>query len=259
MAPPASSKGDSGGGKKDKTEKIAHSSKANGSTIASAGLTGKNGSMSVQDFMSCLAKEDNIANVTVETTDGKRISAVFKDGLPTSESKPGNGSTVTKKGDKSEKNGKKAMSPTRDIAKTLAKLGADKTASTEWAVHYQNKHVAVTYSTVGPIPSIMNGNIPKTNGGSGSASLPPKKRAAKAEEGSSEGWNAMSALVDAATVAQRETEKIAASGDIAMGAAGFKKKPTKRKPRKIIPEVKEYVEFTQKDVLFGRGGRSNRK
>mmetsp|Transcript_8504 Transcript_8504/g.17656 ORF Transcript_8504/g.17656 Transcript_8504/m.17656 type:complete len:374 (+) Transcript_8504:238-1359(+) len=217
--------------------------------------------MSVQNFMSCLAKEDNIANVTIETTNGKRISAVFKDGLPTSESKPGNGSTVTKKGDKSEKNGKKAMSPTRDIAKTLAKLGADKTASTEWTVHYQNKHVAVKYSTVGPIPSIMNGNIPKTNGGSGSgpASLPPKKRAAKAEDGSSEGWNAMSALVDAATVAQRETEKSAAgaSDDIAMGAAGFKKKPTKRKPRKIIPEVKEYVEFTQKDVLFGRGGRSN--
>jgi len=80
----------------------------------------------------------------------------------------------------------------------------------------------------------------------------------------------MSALVDAATVAQREHEKIRNGGSAAKVAsaiametdiptAAFKKKSNKRKPRKIIPEVKEYVNFTQKDVLFGRGGRSNRE
>jgi len=35
------------------------------------------------------------------------------------------------------------------------------------------------------------------------------------------------------------------------------KRPRKRKSRKIIPKVKEYVVFTDKDILFGRGGRSN--
>lgn len=84
----------------------------------------------------------------------------------------------------------------------------------------------------------------------------------------------MSALVDAATVAQREheqsppglpgaseaaEEKMTTSIMMGMDVppTAFKKKPTKRKPRKIIPEIKEYVEFTQNDVLFGRGGRSN--
>ncbi len=252
MSPPASSKGDNGGGKKDKTEKIAHSSKTNGNSTA--GLTGDNNSMSVTNFMACLAKESNITKMTVECTDGRLIRAVFQDGVPTSESKSGNGSTDS----------------------TAEKSAA---APSEWALNYQKKKVSLTYSLVeaGPTPSMVNGGVQKTNGGSGSGtgmttSLPPKKRAAvKADEGSSEGWNAMSALVDAATVAQREHEQVApgvsAAGKvtaaIAMGATlaagAFKKKPTKRKPRKIIPEHKEYVEFTQKDVLFGRGGRSNRE
>eukprot|EP00531_Pseudo-nitzschia_arenysensis_P012842 CAMPEP_0116139008 /NCGR_PEP_ID=MMETSP0329-20121206/13076_1 /TAXON_ID=697910 /ORGANISM="Pseudo-nitzschia arenysensis, Strain B593" /LENGTH=385 /DNA_ID=CAMNT_0003634009 /DNA_START=97 /DNA_END=1254 /DNA_ORIENTATION=+ len=244
MSPPASSKGDNGGGKKDKTEKIAHSSNTNGNSPT--GLTGSN-SVSVTDFMTCLAKESNITKMTVECADGRLIRAVFKEGIPTSESKPGNGS---------------------------ADSTAEKAAS-EWALHYQKKQVSLTYSLVetGPTSSVMNGSVQKTNGGSGTGmatSLPPKKRAAvKADEGSSEGWNAMSALVDAATVAQREHEQVApgvsavgkVTAAIAMGATlaagAFKKKPNKRKPRKIIPENKEYVEFTQKDVLFGRGGRSN--
>jgi len=42
--------------------------------------------------------------------------------------------------------------------------------------------------------------------------------------------------------------------DHMMDANGSSKK---RKPRKIIPVIKEYVEVTENDVLFGRGGRSN--
>lgn len=56
----------------------------------------------------------------------------------------------------------------------------------------------------------------------------------------------------------------AINGGAAAAAAAAKtggigpKPPSKRKPRKIIPEVKEYVEtYTDADVLFGRGGRSN--
>lgn len=37
-----------------------------------------------------------------------------------------------------------------------------------------------------------------------------------------------------------------------------KRRKSVRKPRKVIPEVKDYVEYTEKDILFGRGGKSNR-
>jgi len=311
MSTPSATNGDCNGSKNEKTEKTTLSSDTIESGSASAGANGSSNSMKVQDFMSYLAKEANITNMTVETNDGRRISATFKHGLPNGTSTPPKGSPAsnvdpstdlqsaekTAKGitnnetseESSKPNGEvkkpAMMSPTRDIATTMAMMGA-KSASTpstqtslrpegltspEWAMHYQNKHVAVTYSSVvaGATSSMMNGKVQKTNGssvsgGNTTTSLPPKKRAApKPEEGTSESsWNAMSALVDAATVAQREHEQVPASATaLAMGvnipAASFKKKPTKRKPRKIIPEIKEYVEFTQKDVLFGRGGRSN--
>lgn len=279
MSPPASStKGENGGIKRAKTDETTHTvtSDTNGGSNT---VAGDNSSMKVQDFMSFLAKEANITNMTVETNDGRRISATFKDGLPAPLSTPANGAdaSATKEASSSGvtgKNGKTPMmSPTRDIAKTMTLMGAEKTASTpstqptsalaactspEWAANYENKHVSVTYSKVvaGQSSLLVNGSVQMANG---SSSLPPKKRA-KAEESAAEGsWNAMSALVDAATVAQREHEQVV-PGAKGLGAnigASLMKKPTKRKPRKIIPEVKEYVEFTQKDVLFGRGGRSN--
>ena len=195
MSPPASSTNGEKGVKRAKPEESTPTSDRNGGSHAG------DGSMKVQDFMSLLAKEANITNMTVETKDGRRISASFKDGLPATP---------------------------------------------------DNKHVSVTYSKVAAGQSSLLAN---GSGSNGTSSLPPKKRA-KAGEGSAEAsWNAMSALVDAATVAQREHEKVV-PGNI---GASLMKKTTKRKPRKIIPEIKEYVEFTQKDVLFGRGGRSNRK
>ena len=329
------SNGDCIGSSNDKTENNTHSTDTNGSSASSSASstcrTGSSGSsMKVQDFMSYLAEEANITNMTVETNDGRRISATFKNGLPISTSTaqigspasnvdlpaaPGShrktvagpkkdsasGETSQESSKADGETGKAAMmSPTRDIATTIAMLGAGKTASTpptlpkpgfdactspEWAKNYQNKHVTVTYASIvkGIVPSLTNGNGKKRKGscvsGSGTTtSLPPKKRAAvKTEEGSSESsWNAMSALVDAATVAQREHEQVPpgaagfggsasakAATALAMGmnipATSLKKKPTKRKPRKIIPEIKTYVEFTPIDVLFGRGGRSNRE
>ena len=287
----------------------------------------------VSDFIRNLAKEANIANMTVETNDGRRISATFEHAIATGTPTPGSVSTsnhldpstaldsstistddVSKDNasdqpsnqtsDNSNGKDEKATfaSPTRDIATTMAMMGAEKTAPTpsslptpglepyapqDWAINYQNKHVAVTYSSTGDIPSLTNGSVHKTNGTSASGvdntttSLPPKKRAAvKTEEGSSDNsartdWNAMSALVDAAYVAEREREQVppgvagiggsAAKVTTAMATGtnipttAFKKKANKRKPCKIIPEVKEYVQFTQNDILFGRGGRSNRE
>lgn len=125
---------------------------------------------------------------------------------------------------------------------------------------------------------------------SGSTSLPPKKRAARdaaATDGAAKtDWtamfnNALKPLVEAASLAQKEhpisvddTFSGSRNNDSNMvsfpsvGASkstgesssssvvGFQPKK-KRKPRKIVPEVKMYVKFTDRDVLFGRGGRSN--
>ena len=319
MSTPTTSNGDYRTGSNDGSEKSTRSSASTGncdgesaSSRSTPCLPGDKTSMKVQDFISLLAKEVNINNMTVETNDGRRISATFKHGLPTCTSTPQNGSlesnidpskTLSKEvsGDDGESSNATIMAPTRDIATTIALMGTEKiasaapstlqtpnsetSASQEWAINYQNKHVVVTCSTIvtGTLSSFQNGNGQKTNGSTASGSdtrtaLPPKKRATvKTEEGKSEcSWNAMSALVDAATVAQREHEEDpegvlgmggSASAKVAMTMATganipttiLKKKPAKRKPRKIIPEIKEYVEFTQKDVLFGRGGRSNRE
>ena len=132
MSPPApSTKGENGGVKRAKPEESTHSSDTNGGSN-----TGDNSSMKVQDFMSFLAKESNITNMTVETNDGRRISATFKDGLPAPLSTPANGAdaSATKEASSSGATGKNGktpmMSPTRDIAKTMTLMGAENTAST---------------------------------------------------------------------------------------------------------------------------------
>jgi len=260
--------------------------------------------MKVQEFMTILAKEANIANMTVETNDGRRISATFEHGIagtmaPSIPSDPSkaNGNGVSKDGTRGggsdqkkdkvdgNENNSALTSPTRDIAATMAMMGAEKTvlaptlpaqtlaahASQQWAINYQNKHVAVTYSSIGAEdpPSVQSWNDYNTTE---TSALPPKKRAAKQEDGASESdWDPMTTLADAATVVQQEhmqvpqgvvgitgtqvASAITTGGNVPTEA--LKKKPCKRKSRKIIPDVKEYVEFIQKDVLFGRGGRSN--
>mmetsp|Transcript_30886 Transcript_30886/g.72802 ORF Transcript_30886/g.72802 Transcript_30886/m.72802 type:complete len:487 (-) Transcript_30886:251-1711(-) len=293
-----------GNGSNDLNAKNTPSSDANGTggAMSRASIS----SMMVQDFMAYLANEPNIANMTVETNDGRRISATFEHGTVETVA-PSNSLNMSKttcngvskniswngspdeKNDKANGNSKNdelmsQTSQTRDVAATMAMMGEEKLASAskmqaptsegydsqQWAINYSNKHVAITYSNIGAaeISSIPIENVPKT---SGSSTLPPKKRAAKQEEGTSEtSWNPMAALADAATVLREHAggpqviptiagTQVASA--IAMGATvateALKKKPPRRKSRKIIPEVKVYVEFTQKDVLFGRGGRSN--
>lgn len=305
--PPANNSGTCsfGNGSSDRTAKNTPSSDANGNTCAMSRASIS--SMKVEDFITYLAAEPNIANMTVETNDGRRISATFEHGIgetvttaPSSSSDPSKdtsngvsnnnswgGPSDQTKDSVDGKDEKGALtSPTRDIATTMAIMGAEKPASApklpappvqgydsqQWAINYRNKHVAVTYSSIGAsdIPSISNGNAHKT---SGSSALPPKKRAAiKQDEGAPDNsWNPMTALADAATVVQREHVPVPqgvpnssgtqVASSIATGEVLprdlLKKKSAKRKSRKIIPDVKVYVEFTQKDVLFGRGGRSN--
>jgi len=273
---------------------------------------GDNQKLLVQDFMSYLAKEGGIANMTVETKDGRRISAKFEGEIAvpaskdasTSKAAAATAATAAAAADIPPVKDSKATSenaepePSKQTAVATATAtttaatatdaktdsatttpptpGLEAFTSKDWSVNYQNKHVEMEVSAVGDTKSSAAGGNASDDS---KTSLPPKKRSAggavKIEEGGAassaeaagpEGqpqWNAMSALVDAATVAQQQRDLIAGSTTVQVAAAAaasgaaFKKKTTKRKPRKIIPEVKEYVDFTQKDILFGRGGRSN--
>ncbi|OEU13503.1 hypothetical protein FRACYDRAFT_241836 [Fragilariopsis cylindrus CCMP1102] len=280
---------------------------------------GENQKLLVQDFMSYLAKEGGIANMTVETKDGRRISAKFEGEIAVPASKDASTSkaaataAAAAAADISPVKDSKATSenaaepePSKQTAVATATATTTATTATtatttdantdsattttpptpgleaftskDWSVNYQNKHVEMEVSAVGDTKSSAAGGNASDDS---KTSLPPKKRnaggAVKIEEGGAASssaeaaagpdgqpqWNAMSALVDAATVAQQQRDLIAGTttGQVAGAAAAagvaFKKKTTKRKPRKIIPEVKEYVDFTQKDILFGRGGRSN--
>jgi len=289
------------------------SNRINGSIVG-----GDNQKLLVQDFMSYLAKEGNIASMTVETSDGRRISAKFEGeiAVPTPNTAdlsvkapkaPNNAgsskqTTAATKATDTDNTGENNIRSDKVVkgaeiidstptSSSLPILGLEAFTSRDWSINYQDKHVEVSgledpkncatdnKSLPSPLLTSSTSNDSKT-------SLRPKKRSAtKTEGGSPETepgkpkWNAMSALADAATVAQRQREQNAgiASADgitaekITTGGAPTaaraistssdiqvsKKKATKRKPRKIIPDVKEYVEFTETDVLFGRGGRSN--
>lgn len=142
----------------------------------------------------------------------------------------------------------------------------DLLTSKDWTVDYARNHVDVTYNKCftdgAAAPNI--GQLATTEV---SSSLPPKKRTGKTD------WNALynsalSPLIEAAARAQ--PQPIEQNG-IPHGHASTVNptdaipsnlKPAanekKRKPRKVIPTKMEYVDdYTEKDVLFGRGGRSN--
>jgi hypothetical protein len=175
-------------------------------------------------------------------------------------------------------------------------LGSNPFESREWTADYANTHVEVSYSScftdgLAPAvaPSSMDGNGLRAfseliqgaaAAAAGETSLPPKKRAARDAAGGSAGgktdWltmynSALKPLVEAASWAQKEqpaevgagrgtgnTSPHRAASKMSAGASSSPAHPKKkRKPRKIVPEVKQFVTFTDLDVLFGRGGRSN--
>ena len=116
--------------------------------------------------------------------------------------------------------------------------GSDPFTSREWASDYKNSHVEVPYS---------DAFDPKAAQGENGSSLPPKKRGGTH-------WDslfkqALAPLVDAASAAQRETPQQVPGLDAlkeGASAGSAKKRANRRKPRKIIPEKKDYVEFTEK-------------
>lgn len=129
--------------------------------------------------------------------------------------------------------------------------------SVEWARDYAKDHLDVTYENSFSLPASQK--PPKIKS---LQALPPKKRAGKTD------WNALftsglSPLVEAASRA--EPQPVREDGKDSKKSPQNDKqiiqksiKPSKRKPRKIIPEIKDYVDqYTDQDILFGRGGRSN--
>jgi len=276
-------------------------------------VSGDKQQLLVQDFMSYLAKESNIASMTVETSDGRRISAKFEGeiAVPTpnttdlsvqaskapTNAGPSKQTTVAIKAidtnntgennirsDKVIKGAEKSDSTPTSSLQPMSDLEAF--TSRDWSINYQDKHVEVSGLEDPKNCAAGNKSLPSplltsSTSDDSKTSLQSKKRSAiKTEDGSPETepgkpkWNAMSALADAATVAERQREQnagIASAAKITTAGAQTtataistssnnqvsKKKASKRKPRKILPDVKEYVEFTDTDVLFGRGGRSN--
>jgi hypothetical protein len=121
----------------------------------------------------------------------------------------------------------------------------------------------------------------------GGTSLPPKKRAARdvaAIGAAKTDWHfvcntALKPLVEAAALSAKKEQTIPvggtsgtksndsnkipptdasrSTGESSSSSVGGCQPKKKRKPRKIVPEVKLFVKFSDKDVLFGRGGRSN--
>jgi hypothetical protein len=227
-----------------------------------------------QDFMNFLATQVDVANLMVETKDGQRFSASFSGpskvpgGLaPPAGLSEGPPSSVFRSldmlksldsvgGDAPDPNvfqstvSLEYFPPNPNVVVTKpaassggpASLGSDPFTSSDWATDYKSSHVEVSYT---------DAFDPKAAAGENGSSLPPKKRAPGTN------WDAMfkqalAPLVDAASVAQREHSKapelddLKNSASVGNGQQSAKKRSNRRKPRKIIPESKEYVEFTEK-------------
>jgi hypothetical protein len=242
-----------------------------------------------QDFMKFLNQVD-IANLMFETKDGERFKASFPGSSVTSsaiddgQSKPIFKSLEMLKDygmvydEKTEADANVRQStvaleyfPPNPISQDLeapvavpaATTGksssADAFVSREWAAEYQNSHVDVSYSSCFGGSKILGSELePKLQN---SIDVPPKQHAPSSvtETNGNDHWNAMfkralAPLVDAASVAQQENQAVPATSmgdDVVMSnAQSSKKRPGRRKPRKIIPDVKTYCEFAEKVRLF---------
>ncbi|KAG7347021.1 hypothetical protein IV203_006090 [Nitzschia inconspicua] len=240
-----------------------------------------------QDFLNFLTTKVDIANLMVETKDGERFKASFpgssissNGGYNKNDHEPP--MSVFKSLDMLKGMGMVdgdpdptvlqstvsleyfppnpcpiARAPTGTTTSGARAASASAFASREWISEYKNSHIDVTYDTCFTDPK--TGEV-VTNTANGASMLPPKKRAAAPNVNGNgntgdDHWNdmfkrALAPLVNVA-VAQRE------QGPSVPSPTPSAKRSGRRKPRKIIPEVKNYCDFTEKDVLFGRGGRSN--
>ncbi|KAL3929942.1 MAG: hypothetical protein SGBAC_011985 [Bacillariaceae sp.] len=150
----------------------------------------------------------------------------------------------------------------KDYYKAAAEFKAKNFSSHDWHLEYGKSHVEVSYASCFSTKS-QDANRAQ------SSVLPPKKRQGKFD------WQALyekavpkgkqkvtslTPLVEAAALLPPQPLG-SHGGPASQHEASDTKtssKQTKRRPRKIIPVNKEYVdEYSDSDILFGRGGRSN--
>jgi hypothetical protein len=230
------------------------------STISSKNDTPKSKVFNSQEFMEFLSKQD-ISKLAVLTTSGTLLSASFNDGSTEPIDPAIFKSTELFKSMDSTASAKSEDSPPqvslRDRSSKISTSVSNACTSKDWLLDYKDKHVDVTYS-----PFFLSTTEPKRKPSIiPSTALPPKKRPGKTD------WNAMyasalSPLVEAAAQAAPaevpggpQKHSTLTNTKTCKASSG----KSKRKPRKIIPEVKDYVVdvYRDTDVLFGRGGRSN--
>lgn len=219
--------------------------------------------LSSQDFMQFLSKQ-SISKLTLSATldSGDKVSASFDDIVS------GSNSSVFKSIDllkslNSQDSASSGISNPAVFAEYYKKASSSSSSkpknaftSTEWHKEYAKGHIDVSY---GNSFNTKSQDAPSSSSAQASAALPPKKRGGKFDwQGMFE--NALSPLVTAASIVQ--PQPLAAEPETAKKLPPKEMKTSikqsKRKPRKIIPLNKEYIdEYRDTDILFGRGGRSN--
>lgn len=212
--------------------------------------------LSKEDFLSFLSKQ-SISKLTMSATleNGEKISAPFyESGAPRDHS-------VFKSVDflnfLSSQNSLTSPAPSDTDVGIPSDFKSKDFTSRDWHLEYGKSHVEVSYT------NCFNTKSQDAIRGQSSV-LPPKKRQGKFD------WQALyekalpkgqqkvtslTSLVEAAALVPLQPLGDAAT-EIQVTTAKQSQKQTKRKPRKIIPVNKEYVdEYNDSDILFGRGGR----
>lgn len=222
--------------------------------------------LSREDFLSFLSKQ-SVSKLTMNATleNGERISAPFFESTSSSENSvfksvdllkflTSQDSMVQRTSDRSGGGNEHGKAAFESNAKDFS--------SRDWHLEYGKSHVDVSYS------SCFNTNSQDVNCAQSTAS-PSKKRQGKFdwqsiyEKAVPKGHQkvtSLTPLVEAAALLPPQPLGSVGTPSLPSPASDAKvsSKQTKRKPRKIIPINKEYVdEYTDSDILFGRGGRSN--
>ncbi|CAJ1959269.1 unnamed protein product [Cylindrotheca closterium] len=224
--------------------------------------------LSREDFLNFLSKQ-SISKLTMNATleNGEKVSAPFYE----NESGSGSDHSVFKSGDflkfLSSQDSLMPEAPgdatgVKDYNKAASQLKAKDFPSRDWHLEYGKSHVDVSY------PSCFNAKSQDANRGQPSV-LPPKKRQdkfdwqalyEKAVPKGKQKVTSLTPLVEAAALLPPQPLGSRGGPALQNQSSETKKssKQTKRKPRKIIPVDKEYVDdYSDSDILFGRGGRSN--
>ena len=214
-----------------------------------------------QDFLHFLASQVDIAELTVVTKSGDKISASFDEtgAATTSDSKPFKSleylnKTLASQDSISSNDISKSTAYHKD-AKTAPSILKEPIVSVtkDWNEDYGKTHKDVDYRK-----SFQTNEQSEPQS---SNTVKPTEKGGKAD------WqgmfdSALSPLVEAASLvsplmkAQHLSPMLKAQQGVPKRTLVPKRQG--RKPRKVIPIHKEYIaQYSDSDVLFGRGGRSN--